>query len=172
MPTKSVKKTTAKSSVKATAAKPAVKKAATKKTTAAKKTVIKEAAVKKPAVKKTTVKKAPVQELKQVAPAPEMNDTKCACGSECTCGADCKCKRSGSKFGRFMWKLIVALIIFALGFAAAKLCGPDCGFRGPRVEFANGCLDVTSVKCPRVKMRCRQWTQTKTDALHVQNMMR
>lgn len=115
MPTKSVKKTTAKSSVKATAAKPAVKKAATKKTTAAKKTVIKEAAVKKPAVKKTTVKKAPVQELKQVAPAPEMNDTKCACGSECTCGADCKCKRSGSKFGRFMWKLIVALIILHWG---------------------------------------------------------
>lgn len=40
---------------------------------------------------------------------------------------------------------------FALGFAAAKLCGPDCGFRGPRVEFANGCLDVASVKCPRVQ---------------------
>lgn len=124
MPTKSTKKTTAKKTV-------------TKKTVAAK----------KPAVKKSVKKAAP--ELQETIVAPEM--PKCKCGENCACGADCKCGRGGSRFGRFMIKLIMVLIVFALGFGAAKLL--DCNeFRGPRVDFDNGCLDTSSVKCPRLQL--------------------
>ena len=72
----------------------------------------------------------------------------CGCGADCHCGSACKC--GGSKFGRFMRKLVLFVIIFALGFAAAKLC--CCGPRhhGPRMHFVNGCLDVASVKCPKL----------------------
>lgn len=118
------------------------------KKTSAKKTVTKKTvAAKKPAVKKTVKKSAP--ELQETVIVPEM--PKCKCGENCTCGADCKCMRSGSKFGRFMIKLIMILIVFALGFGAAKLLSCD-GFRGPRVDFDDGCLDVSSVKCPQLQM--------------------
>ena len=130
MPTKPVKKTTAKT----TAA--AAKKPATKKPT-----------VKKAAVKKTVAAK-PAPEAVNTTPIPEMPT--CKCGANCICGADCKCSRGGSRFGRFMVKLIMILIVFALGFGAAKLL--DCPeFRGPRVDFDNGCLDVASVDCPRLQ---------------------
>lgn len=134
MPTKPVKKTTAK-------------------TTTAKKTVTKKTvAAKKPTVKKTVKKSAP--ELQEPVVAPEMAACKCGagckCGENCACGSDCKCNRGGSRFGRFMIKLIMVLIIFALGFGAAKLL--DCNeFRGPRVDFDDGCLDVSSVKCPELQ---------------------
>ena len=135
MPTKPVKKTTAKS-------------AATKKTTT-KKTV----AAKRPAAKKA-VKKT-VETVEQVI-APEMPtcpcgaDCKCGAGEHCQCGHDCKCVRGGSRFGRFMIKLIMVLIVFALGFGAAKLL--DCDeFRDPRVDFDDGCLVVSSVKCPQLQ---------------------
>lgn len=124
MPTKSTKKTTAKKTV-------------TKKTVAAK----------KPAVKKSVKKAAP--ELQETIVVQDM--PKCKCGENCACGADCKCGRGGSRFGRFMIKLIMVLIVFALGFGAAKLL--DCNeFRGPRVDFDNGCLDASSVKCPRLQL--------------------
>ena len=124
MPTKSTKKTTAKKTV-------------TKKTVAAK----------KPAVKKSVKKAAP--ELQETIVVQDM--PKCKCGENCACGADCKCGRGGSRFGRFMIKLIMILIVFALGFGAAKLL--DCNeFRGPRVDFDNGCLDASSVKCPRLQL--------------------
>ena len=49
-----------------------------------------------------------------------------------------------------MIKLIMVLIVFALGFGAAKLL--DCDeFRGPRVDFDDGCLVVSSVKCPQLQ---------------------
>ena len=49
-----------------------------------------------------------------------------------------------------MIKLIMVLIVFALGFGAAKLL--DCqNARCPRADFDNGCLDVSSVKCPRLQ---------------------
>lgn len=127
MPTKPVKKTTAK---------PATTKKTTKKTVAAK----------KPA--KQTTKKVVTDDVAPdmtVAAAPVMENA-----AKCPCGADCKCGRSGSKFGRFMMKLIIALIIFALGFAAAKLCD-ERDFRGPRVDFDDGCLVVSSVKCPQLQ---------------------
>lgn len=135
MPTKPVKKTTAK-------------------TTTAKKTVTKKTvAAKKPTVKKTFKKSAP--ELQEPVVAPEMAASckcgaGCKCGENCACGSDCKCNRGGSRLGRFMIKLIMVLIIFALGFGAAKLL--DCNeFRGPRVDFDDGCLDVSSVKCPELQ---------------------
>ena len=124
MPTKSTKKTTAKKTV-------------TKKTVAAK----------KPAVKKSVKKAAP--ELQETIVVQDM--PKCKCGENCACGADCKCGRGGSRFGRFMIKLIMVLIVFALGFGAAKLLDRD-EFRGPRVDFDNGCLDASSVKCPRLQL--------------------
>ncbi len=111
----------------------------TKKTTA--KTVSKKT-TKKPATKKVVV-----EEVKEIAP--EMHE--CHCGHECKCGSDCKCgcnEGCGTKIGRFIKKFIIFLIVFALGFAAAKLCDNGRYFRGASADFNNGCLDVSSVKCP------------------------
>lgn len=131
------------------AQKPVKKNAA--KTAAVKKAPAKKAVAKKAPAKKTPVKKAAMPEMTATMPAPEMHE--CNCGHACACGADCKCGcRGGSKFGRFMKKLIIALIIFALGFAAAKFfCCDKPHFRGPRVHFVEGCLDVASVKCPQLQ---------------------
>lgn len=117
--------------------------------TTAKKTTVKKAAAKKPAVKTTPA----------VAAAPAANcpcGANCKCDANCHCGADCKCtqKRGGCKFCRFLKKLVIFIIIFALGFATAKLCccdktGPK-HFRGPRIHFVNNCMDVSSVKCPKL----------------------
>ncbi len=134
MAQKTVKKTPAKkvAAVKTTS----VKKTATTKAAPAKKPV-----AKKTVAKKTTVKKVATPELKPVIVAPEMHD--CGCGKDCKCGHGCPC---GCRAARFVKKLIVILIVFALGFVAAKMC---CG--GPRVHFQNGCLDVASVKCPKMQ---------------------
>lgn len=124
-----------------------VKKTATK--TNAKPAAAKKAPVKKVAAKKPTVKSAPAPEKQVVMPAPEMHE--CGCGHDCPCGGHCHEQKSHCSFGRFMKKLIITLIIFALGFAAAKLayCGKH-NLRGPRAEFVNGCLDASSVKCPKL----------------------
>lgn len=114
-----------------------VKKAVTK--PAAKKAVVKKAAVKKPVAKKTV--KIDVEPMV----APEMHQ----CAHECQCHAKCG---GGCRFGRFVRKLLLALIIFALGFAAANVfCGNGPrSMRGPRVDFVNGCVDMASVKCPQL----------------------
>lgn len=127
-----------------------VKKAAAKPAAAKKAPVKKTVAVKKPAAKKATAK-----EVKMTAPVMEKMpcgcgaDCHCKSGHDCGCGAQCRC-HGGSRFGRFMRKLVLFLIIFALGFAAAKLC--CCGPRhhGARMHFVNGCLDAASVKCPKL----------------------
>lgn len=121
-------------------------KKATPKTTAANK-----ASAKKAAPKKTAVKTAKMPEVKAATmPAPEMHS--CGCGHDCACGGGCTCNHSHGGFGRFFKKLILALIIFALGFAAAKmLCCNHYGPRGPRVNFVDGCLDAASVKCPKLQ---------------------
>jgi len=119
--------------VKKTTAKPvAAKKSSAKKSVAAS--------------KKPSVRTAPASQMKMTEPV--MNTHACGCGNNCPCGAGCKC--GGSKFGRFMRKLVLFVIIFALGFAAAKMC--CCGPRanGPRIHFVNGCLDIASVKCPKL----------------------
>ena len=113
MPSKSVKKpttkTTAKKTVAANAKKPAAKKAPAK------------ATVKKTAPKKADVKKVVSPDVVQNnIPTPETNE--CKCGHNCECGADCKCVRSGgSRFGRFMLKLIMILIRYKMAGLLARL---------------------------------------------------
>lgn len=127
MPTKTTKKST----VKATPAKkPAAKKVATKK------------------VVKTSVKPATVKAVK----APEMMAPathECHCGPNCQCVKACKCR--GGKFARIIKKLIIALILLAIGFVAGSHLAGHRGPRGPRIEFAsNGCMVEESVKCPKL----------------------
>ena len=108
-------------------------KKATAKKSVAKKTVSKPAATKKPVAKK-------------VVAAPVVEKFPCGCDKGCACGGECAKKKC--TFGRFLKKLILVLIIFALGFAAAKMCCPGKrGKMGPRPEFENGCLVV---KCPKL----------------------
>lgn len=113
----------------------------------AKKPVKKAAAPKKPVAKKTVAKK-PVAKKVAPAAAPVAPVVAPTCAAGCGCG----CKRGG--FCRFVKKLIVFIIIFALGFTVAKMC--PCGkrmHRGPQMpmpEFVNGCLDLSSVKCPEM----------------------
>ena len=133
----------------------------TVKKTAAKATATKKAPVKKVAVKKATVKKAPakkiapaaVVETKVITPATET--FACGCGSNCACGGHCAehhAEHACGGFGRFIKKLIIVLIIFALGFAAAKMLAhhKPQHMRDPRAEFVNGCLDASTVKCPKM----------------------
>ncbi|MBQ5699671.1 MAG: hypothetical protein IIV74_00020 [Alphaproteobacteria bacterium] len=112
-----------------------------------KKTATKKTATKK-TVSKATAKKAPVK--KTVAPVVEKHP--CGCDKGCACAGNCVehgcCTKKKCTFGRFLKKLILFLIIFALGFAAAKMCCCDKrGKMGPRPEFENGCLVV---KCPKM----------------------
>ncbi len=123
MAEKSVKKTTA-------------KKAVTKKTTAKKTTT------KKVATKKTPVKKAPV--------APVVADVKpCGCDKNCACQGNCHEHCACHHKCGFFKKFILFLIIFALGFVAAKMCccKQGCMFK-QRPTFENGCLVV---KCPKMQ---------------------
>lgn len=115
-----------------------IKKPATKKTVA-KKTVSKPAAPKNVAAKKAPAKKV------MSAPVVEMHE--CGCAHGCACHGHC-CGKKKCSFGRFLKKLVVFLIIFALGFATAKLCCFDKrGKMSFRPEFENGCLVV---KCPKM----------------------
>ena len=112
----------------------------------AKKTVSKPAAAKKPVAKKAPAKKA--AEVKKTVAAPVADKFPCGCDAGCACGGECACTKKKCTFGRFLKKLILVLIIFALGFAAAKMCCCDKpGKMGPRPEFENGCL---LVKCPKL----------------------
>ena len=118
----------------------------TTKKTSVKKTVAKPATAKKVVAKKATVKK--VADIKKVATAPVAEKYSCGCDKGCPCGGDCTCAKKKCTFGRFLKKLILFFVIFALGFAAAKMCCCDKrGKFGPRPEFENGCLVV---KCPKM----------------------
>lgn len=131
---------------KAPAAKPVAKVAA--------KPAVKKAPVKKAPVKKAAAKKAPVKTV--AAPAVEEKVVMTApmaapCAQDCGCNGGKKCKCGG--FGRFLKKLVIFLVIFALGFTAAKFCTMHKmhrGFGGPRVEFVNGCADVSKIACPEM----------------------
>ena len=117
------------------------------------------ATAKKPTAKKAAAKKTTRATVKPVV-APEMvaSEHTCKCGGECHCGANCQCGtecachtcKHGSRFWRFVKKLIIFIIIFALGFAAAKFCPCNHHPRAPRLHFVNGCVDVASVKCPKL----------------------
>lgn len=118
------------------------------KSAAAKKTVVKSAPAKKPVAKKAPAKKP----VAKVAPAPVVEKFPCGCDHHCACGGNCgnhgHCGKKKCTFGRFLKKLIIVAIIFALGFACAKMCPfGKFGKRFPRPEFSNGCLVV---KCPKM----------------------
>ena len=124
----------------------------TTKKTSVKKTVAKPATAKKVVAKKATVKK--VADIKKVATAPVAEKYSCGCDKGCPCGGDCTCAKKKCTFGRFLKKLILFFVIFALGFAAAKMCCCDKrGKFGPRPEFENGCLVV---KCPKMVEKMAQ----------------
>lgn len=99
--------------------------------------------------KKTAKKPAP----RKVAPA-KVEETVVITG----CGCGCGCRHGG--FWRFVKKLIIFIIIFALGFAAAKFI--PCPKKGkmmhrgmePRAEmFVNGCLDIAKIRCPEMAQK-------------------
>lgn len=118
-----------------------IKKTATKKTVA-KKTISKPAATKKPVAKKAPVKKA--------TPAPVVEMHECGCAHGCACHGHC-CGKKKCTFGRFLKKLVVFLIIFAMGYATAKICCQGkYGKMPPRPEFENGCLVVKSPKMQQI----------------------
>ncbi len=103
---------------------------------------------KKPVTKKIVAKKAPAKKAPVKATVPAAHE--CACGHDCHCGHNCHCHH-GCKFSHVLKKIIVFIIIFALGFAAAKFV--PCGKKHPRMpkpQFENGCLVVDSIKCPKL----------------------
>ncbi len=92
--------------------------------------------------KKTVKKAAPVKRV-----APRVNVAVENVTPACPCG----CRKG---FGHFLKKLIIFIIIFALGFAACKFlcCDKHHGkFRGEfaKPEFVNGCLDTSKIKNPK-----------------------
>ena len=92
----------------------------------------------KKTVKKTTIKKAAVKS------APVM-ENKCECAGHCHC--------HGS--AHWVKHVVVWAIIFALGMVCGKLV--CCGGHGPKhmpkmhPVFVNGCLDMESIKCPKMQ---------------------
>ena len=116
----------------------------------AKKTAVKKTAPKKTVTKKTvatTTKKAPVKKAATKTVAPEK--LACGCDKNCACAGKCHEHKSCNCCKRGFWKkLILFIIIFALGFASANLIKCDKrGKFGPRPEFDNGCLVI---KCPKM----------------------
>ena len=91
-------------------------KKATAKKTVAKKPVSKPAATKKPVAKKAPAKK--------VVAAPVVEKFPCGCDKGCACGGECACAKKKCTFGRFLKKLVLVLIIFALGLFLSWLATP------------------------------------------------
>ena len=95
----------------------------------------------KPVAKKAPAKK-PVKKTVKSAPAamPQPVMTEIAAPTPC-----CHCTRRK--------KFFYLTGMFILGFIVAQFfcfCGCDHHKRGPRVHFVNGCVDVASVKCPKM----------------------
>ena len=94
---------------------------------------------------KRITKKAPIKQS-AARPAPAMK-RECGCGNDCMCG----CHKHGSM--HIVKHIIVWAIIFALGLACGKMM--NCGHHRkmpPKMQpvFTNGCLDMASVKCPKM----------------------
>lgn len=94
----------------------------------------------KQTAKKNVIRKSPVKHV------PVMEHS-CGCGKDCPCG----CHRHGS--AHVIKHIIVWAIIFALGMACGKMMNCGHGRKMPRQiqpVFTNGCLDITSIKCPKM----------------------
>ena len=98
---------------------------------AATKPVAKKAPAKKPA--KKVVKPAAVKPAVAEKPVVTEIPTPVHC---CTCT-----KRK---------KFIILACTFIVGFLVSQLLFCGCPHKRPRVHFVNGCVDVTSVKCPKM----------------------
>ena len=88
---------------------------------------------KKMPVKKTVAKTAPVMEHR------------------CECGEHCHCHCHGG--AHWLKHVIVWAIIFALGVVAGKIMYCNHGMKHmhrPQPVFVNGCLDMTSISCPKM----------------------
>lgn len=121
----------------------------TAKKTAVKKTISKPVAAKKAAAKPVAKKPAVKKVAAKPAVAPVAETHACGCDAACACNGKCKCKKGG-----FFKKLILFLIIFALGWVAAGMFGCDkAGRKMPKPEFENGCLVV---KCPKLAEKVPQ----------------
>lgn len=94
---------------------------------------------------KSVAKKNTTKTIKQAAP--EMEAPVCKCGAECGCG----CHHRRGKFKKF----IVLVIVFCLGFAVARIVNCDKAHHKhmPKMNpiFVNGCLDMESIKCPKMQ---------------------
>jgi len=94
----------------------------------------------KKVIKKTTAKKT----VKKAAVKPAVVETP----APCNCGCGCGCHKHVLK------KIIVLALVFALGMFAGKALH----FGGPRFHkpmfhpvFTNGCLDMATIKCPKMQ---------------------
>lgn len=109
--------------------------------------------VAKAATKKTEIKPTKKATAKKIAPKAKMTAPVMSGVHECACNHDCKCHKcnGGCTFWRVMKKILIFIIIFAMGFAAAKFC--PCNKHRmpmPQVDFVNGCVDAKSIKCPKL----------------------
>ena len=94
---------------------------------------------------KQTPRKMPIK--KMAMKEPQVMEHECGCGRDCPCG----CHKHGSM--HIVKHIIVWAIIFALGMACGKMM--NCGHnrkmhRSIQPVFTNGCLDIASIKCPKM----------------------
>ena len=93
----------------------------------------------KQTTKKTVTKKTVAKKTTAKKVAPVVEHAHCCCEHKC----GCKCHH-----GHAFKKIIAVIIVFALGFATAKMCNTHKMYKKmPRPEFDNGCLVV---KCPKM----------------------
>nr|MBQ0091595.1 hypothetical protein [Candidatus Enterousia merdequi] len=86
--------------------------------------------IKKPVAKKAIAKTTPVVEHK------------------CECGGHCHCRAHVVKH------IILLVVVFALGMICGRilLCGHGYKhFQKTHPVFVNGCLDMNSIKCPKMQ---------------------
>jgi hypothetical protein len=110
-------------------------------------------AVKKPAVKavkKVAVKAAPVKEPK------------------CECGENCHCHHHGRT--HLVKHILVWAIIFALGMLCGKMvcCHAPKHMSTMQPVFVNGCLDMTSISCPKVQEKLATADVDANDCISVE----
>ena len=93
----------------------------------------------KQTAKQTATKRVVAKKTIKKVTAPAVEHAHCCCEHKC----GCKCHH-----GKVLKKIVLFVIIFALGFASAKLCCCHKKYKMmPQPEFDNGCLVV---KCPKM----------------------
>ena len=97
--------------------------------------------VKKPAARKAAPKAAakPVLKTTPVATAP---------ASTCTPATCC-----GGKKGHWLKKVLLIIVVFALGYAACFFCPKKPGHGMMRKFDQNGCLMMERIKCPMLAQK-------------------